>query len=154
MKTKIEKTENAIASKSSSENNVSGMLRQGGRRFLTSLKQKSIRAHNSWFRVLSLDKRRFIDAVIQTVNRIQSPLLVKALTPIAEKLLQAIGGVRGLIGHLAYEMQNYGLPLAKRVSQYAKDWGNRTAEKWANDPGFIRFLTVIEINNLPTYRSS
>lgn len=154
MKTKIEKTENAITNVSSEENNVSGMLRQGGRRFLISLKQKSIRAHNSWFRVLSLDKRRFIDVVIQTVNRIQSPLLVKALTPIAEKLLHAIGGMRGLIGHLAYEMQNYGCPLAKRISQYAKDWGNRTAEKWANDPDFIRFLTVIEINNLPTYRSS
>jgi hypothetical protein len=154
MKTKTEKTENAIPSVTSEENNVSGMLRRGGTRFLTSLKQKSIRANNSWFRVISLDKRRFIDAVIQTVNRIQSPLLVKALTPIAERLMQAIGGMRGLVGHLAYEMQNYGVPLAKRVSQYAKDWGNRIAENWANDPGFIRFLTVIEINNLPTYRSN
>jgi hypothetical protein len=152
MKIKIEK--NAVINRPSTENKVSVMLLEGGRRFLTSLKQKSIRANNSWFKVLSLDKRRFIDAVIQTVNRIQSPLLVKALTPMAEKLLQAIGGIRGLIGHLAYEMQNYGLPLAQRISQYAKDWGNKIAMNWAHDPGFIRFLTVIEINNLPTYRSS
>jgi hypothetical protein len=152
MKTKTQKTENAITAESSAETEVTGMLRRGGRRFLCSLKQKSLRTNNSWFRVLSLEKRRFIDAVIQTVNKIKSPLLVKALTPLAETLLQAIGGMRGLMGQLAYQMQYYGCPLAKRISQYAQNWGYKAAEKWADDPGFIRYLSVIEINNLPTYR--
>ncbi len=146
-------TKQQLSSKPETDpDNISSMIQQGGRKFLSTLKQKAIRSNNSWFRILSLEKRRFIDAVIQTVSRIQSSLLVKVLTPLAEKLLQAIGGIRGLVGHLSYEMQNYGRPLAQKVSQYAKNWGNKTAEKWATDDGFIRFLTVIEINNLPIFR--
>jgi hypothetical protein len=134
--------------------NISSLIKNGGRKFLSTLKQKSIRSNNSWYRVLSLDKRRYIDLVIQTVDKIRSALLLKILTPLAGKLLQAIGGVRGLMGHFYFEMQNFGQPLAQRVSLIAKSWGNKQASRWANDQGFIRFLTVIEINNLPMFRVS
>ena len=43
---------------------------------MSTLKKKSIRVNNSWYRLLSLDKRRFIDAVIQTVDKISSSLLL------------------------------------------------------------------------------
>ena len=131
---------------------ISIMIRYGGRRFLSKLKQKSIRSNNSWYRVLSLDKRRFIDAVIQTVDRIRSSLLLKILTGFVEKLFCAIGGVRGLMGNFAFEMQNFGYPLARRVSVIAAEWGNNLAADWSNDEGFIRYLTVIDMNNLPTFR--
>lgn len=133
---------------------ISGMIRNSGRKFLSKLKQKSIRSHNAWYRVLSLDKRRFIEAVIQTVEKIRSALLLKLLTALAEKLLHAIGGIRGLIGNLAYEMQNFGHPLAQRISIIATKWGNNFAAKWANDEGFIRYLTVTNMNNLPIFRVS
>jgi hypothetical protein len=131
---------------------ISIMIRQGGRKFLSKLKQKSIRSNNSWYRVLSLDKRRFIDAVIQTVDKIRSSLLLKILTRFVEKLFRAIGGIRGLIGSLAYDMQNFGHPLAQRISVIAAKWGNRLAAAWSNDEGFIRYLTVIDMNNLPIFR--
>lgn len=118
------------------------MIRAGGRKFLSALKRKSLRSHNSWYRILSLDKRRFIDAVIQTVDKIQSTLLLKILTQYTQKLLPAIGGVRGLIGPLAYRMQTYGRPLAQKISKLAEDWGNSMASKWAKDTRFIRYLSV------------
>lgn len=133
---------------------ISNMIRQGGRQFLSKLKQKSIRSNNSWFRVLSLDKRRFIEAVIETVDKIQSSLLLKLMTELAEKLLKAIGGIQALIGNISYGMLNFGLPLAKRISTIAQSWGNSTAKRWATDEGFIRYLTVTDINNLPIFRVS
>jgi hypothetical protein len=135
-------------------NDISNALRQGGRTLLLKLKQRSIRNNNSWFRVLSLEKRRFIEAVIQTVEKIRSSLLIKLLAALAEKLLRAIGGVRGLIGELAYEMHSFGRPLAQRISRTAAQWGNSLAVTWANDEGFIRFLTVVDMNNLSFFREA
>jgi hypothetical protein len=135
-------------------NDIASMIKQGGRRFLVKLKQKAIRSNNSWFKTLSLEKRRFIDAVIQTVDRIQSSLLLKLMTELAEKLLSAIGGLPSLIGKIRYSMISFGYPLAQKVSSIAKNWGYMAAQKWAKDEGFIRYLTVNEVNNLPMYRAS
>ena len=132
---------------------ISSILRGGGRAFLLRLKRRSMRKNNSWFRVLSLENRRFIDAVIQTVEKIRSSLLLRLLTPLTEKLLQAIGGARGLMGELAYRMQSFGYPMSQRISKIAAQWGNRLASKWANDEDFTRYLTVVEINNLPFFRA-
>lgn len=133
---------------------IFNMIRHGGRKFLSKLKQKSIRSNNSWYRILSMDKRRFIDAVIQTVDKIRSSLLLKILTGFVEELLRAIGGIRGLIGNFAFEMRNFGYPLAQRVSVIAVKWGNSLAANWSNDEGFIRYLTVIDMNNLPIFKVS
>ncbi|MCW3999799.1 MAG: hypothetical protein NWE93_06135 [Candidatus Bathyarchaeota archaeon] len=146
---------NTIDKKSSTpeiEQDTAALIKKGGRKFLTTLKQKALRANNSWFRVLPLDKRRFIDAVIQTVDRVHSSLLLKILTPLAEKLMKAIGGLQGLMGQLFYGMQTYGRPLAQRVSAVASGWGNKNAAKWATDVAFIRYLTVIEMNNLSIFK--
>lgn len=138
----------------STANCLSSLLMHSGRAFLLRLRQRSIRRNNSWFRVLSLESRRFIDVVIQTVEKIRSSLLLKLLTPLTEKLLTAIGGTRGLMGELAYKMQDYGFPLTQRISEIAVQWGNKTASKWANDADFARYLTVTEINNHPFFQAS
>ncbi|MCW3982399.1 MAG: hypothetical protein NWE96_00210 [Candidatus Bathyarchaeota archaeon] len=133
---------------------ISGMIKKGGKRFLLTLKQKSIRSNNSWFRLLSVDKRRLIDAVIQTVDQVKSALLIKILSPLAEKLLQAIGGLAGLMGKLNFTMTTFAQFLAKRISQIAQKWGNKLAASWASDRGFIRFLAVTDMNDLPMFRAS
>jgi hypothetical protein len=133
---------------------ISIMISHGGRKFLSKLKQKSIRSNNSWYHVLSVDKRRFIDAVILTVDKIRSSLLLKILTGFVEKLFRAIGGVRGLMGDLGFEMQNFGYPSAQRVSVIAAKWGNNLAANWSNDAGFIRYLAVIYMNNHPIFKVS
>ena len=148
------KQKNEIEKAPAETNEVSNMIRQGGRNFLSTLKKKSIRFNNSWYRVLTVDKRRLIDAVIQTVDKIRSDQLLKILTPLAGKLLQAIGGIRGLIGNLSYGMQNFGRPLAQRISVIAGKWGNNLSAEWASDESFIRFLTVIDMNDLPIFKVS
>ncbi len=154
MQNKTSKTSKNNVASSASPHDLSSMVQQGGRQFLLRLKRKSIRSNNAWFRVLSLDKRRFIDAVIQTVDRIQSSLLLKLMTELAEKLLCAIGGIPALIGNIRYGMINYGVPLAGKISALAQSWGNHSAKNWANDEAYVRYLTVIDLNNLPMYRAS
>jgi hypothetical protein len=149
LKTSLNKKTNLLQKPANVD--ITNMLREGGRKFLSKLKQKSIRCNNLWFRVLSLDKRRFIDAVIQTVDRIQSSLLLKLMTELAEKLLNALGGMPALIGKIPYGLITYGVPVAKKISAIAQSWGNQMAKKWANDEGFIRYLTVIDVNNLPIF---
>jgi hypothetical protein len=43
-------------------------------------------------------------------------------------------------------MREVGESLAKRLSAIAKGWGCRSADAWAEDTGFIRFLTVNYMN--------
>jgi hypothetical protein len=143
-----------IAITKQADGDVSSMLQQGGRRFLLNLKQKSIRTNNIWFRTLSIDKRRYIDAVIQTLDKIKSPLILKILTPLARKLIQALGGTSGLLGKLAYGIQSFGQPQAQKISKIAYSWGNKKALSWANETGFMRFLVVIDMNDLPIFKVS
>jgi hypothetical protein len=133
---------------------VSVMIVEGGRKFLSTLKQKALRTHNSWFRTLTVDKRRYIDAVIQTVDKIQSNLILKILVPLAEKLLNAIGGLQGLFGNLYYGMQTFGRQQARQISLVAVGWGNKLATKWMHDEGFIRYLTVIHMDGLSMFKIS
>jgi hypothetical protein len=133
---------------------VSSMILKGGRKFLITLKQKAVRINNSWFRTLTFDKRRYIDAVIQTVDQIHSSLILKILVPLAEKLLHAIGGLQGLMGHLSYGMRTFGQQQAQQISLIAMSWGNKLASQWANNEGFIRYLTVIDMNDLSMFRVS
>ncbi len=123
------------------------MIRLGGPKFLATLKQKALRSNNAWYRILSLDKRRFIDAVIETVHQIRSSLLLKILSRFAQKLLSAIGGTRGLMGNLVYEMQTFGQPLALKLSTLARKWGNKSASHWAHDAGFVQYLAIQNLNN-------
>jgi hypothetical protein len=143
-----------IKSEAVAKEDISVMISHGGRKFLLKLRQQSIRSNNSWYRVLSVDKRRFIEAVIQTVDKIRSSLLLKILAGFVEKLFRAIGGVRGLMGDLGFGMQNFGYPLAQRVSVMAVKWGNSLAANWSNDRGFIRYLAVIDMNNLSIFKVS
>ena len=53
------------------------------------------------------------------MEKIRSTLLLKLLTALAEKLLKAMGGIRGLIGSLAYDKINFGHPLAQKISKIA-----------------------------------
>lgn len=133
------------------DGNVLTLIRQGGRKALEGLKQKA-RRNGAWFKVLKWGERRYIDAVILAVERIQSPLLLRILTPLVDKLLRAIGGIRALIGEVSYRMIKVGRPLALRISMIAQAWGNLEARSWASDESFIKYLTIVSINQNPIWR--
>jgi len=89
-----------------------------------------------WFRSLSRVERGVIDLTVKCVDIIKSGKLAKVVTAIIEKLQSAMEGT------LEKMVKAVGLPLARKVSDIAVNWGNRLAEVWADDLKFARYLAV------------
>jgi hypothetical protein len=69
-------------------------------------------------------------------SNVRSTVLASALRSIVEKLLGAMES------KVERRMKRIGVPLAQKISRIAQEWGNKTALEWANDPGFIQYLTI------------
>jgi hypothetical protein len=119
------------------------------RKTLAKLKKKAKRLR-VWFSHLKKDERRLLNLVIAVVERVQSSLLAKILTPIVKRLLEAMGDpqtvFRILAGEVAYKMIKDGLLLARKISQIALNWGNKSATKWLLDLNFIQYLSIMDLN--------
>lgn len=101
-----------------------------------------------WFKALSSLERGLVDSVIKVIDRPRSPKLIEALARIIVKVKKA------MISPLRRLMEQVGKPLARRISIVALRWGNRSAAKWAEDEGFIKYLTIMDINNISGFRLS
>lgn len=99
-----------------------------------------------WFKELSRDQRILIELVIMVKERVRSSYLAKLLAPIVKRILEASGGIKALVGEIAYKMKTAGLRLAQKLSQIAQAWGNKSAAEWPQDEGFIRYLAVMDLN--------
>jgi len=93
-----------------------------------------------WFNVLSKLERGLVDLSLKVTREIRSKILVRAICSIVKKLLEALESKVKML------MCQIGTPLAKKISQIAQNWGNKTAHAWANDLGFIQYLTIIKVN--------
>ncbi|MEM0253552.1 MAG: hypothetical protein QXK78_03220 [Candidatus Bathyarchaeia archaeon] len=87
-------------------------------------------------KLLSAEERAILDLAIKFVKKPRSPRIIDALARIAVKIKMAV------ISPLKRLMGLVGRPLAMRISRIAVNWGYKAAESWAEDEGFIRFLTV------------
>ena len=114
------------------------------REALVRVKLKALRC-GVWFKALSRNERIFVELVIRVTDRVRSFLLAKLLSRIVKKLLEVMGGVKAVIGEVAYKMRD-GLRLAQKLSRIALGWGNRSAAKWLEDPGFVQYLTIMCLN--------
>ncbi|MEM2166708.1 MAG: hypothetical protein QW619_05865 [Candidatus Bathyarchaeia archaeon] len=101
-----------------------------------------------WFKALSSLERGLVDFVIKVVDKPRSPKLIKALARIIVKVKKA------MMSPIKRLMEYVGKPLAKKISAIALRWGNKSAAKWAEDEGFIKYLTITDINNIPGFRLS
>ena len=106
---------------------------------LMSLKRRALRKR-VWFKVLDRAERAIMDLTIQIVREIRSQTLKEMLMTISEKLMEAMKS------QVAKLTETIGRVLARRIARLAFSWGNREALKWAKNPNFIRYLTIIEIN--------
>jgi hypothetical protein len=106
------------------------------------IKARAIR-RGVWFRVLTRLERACVDLTIKVVERIRSRVLQKVLLSIIEKLE---GIIESTVQRLMREVGN---TLAKKMSQIAQTWGNKSAVWWAEDYGFIRYLTITYLNATP-----
>jgi hypothetical protein len=74
------------------------------------------------------------------VERVRSRLLGEVLFSVFKKLEETMESqVRRL-------MREVGDNLAKKMSRIAQAWGNESAVNWAEDSGFIRYLTITYMN--------
>lgn len=93
-----------------------------------------------WYRALSRSERGQMNLTIRIVKKIHNSLLARVLHSILEKLFKAAES------EFSRLMRKVGEPLAKKLSDIAKGWGCKSANAWAKDTSFIRFLTVNYMN--------
>jgi hypothetical protein len=109
--------------------------------FLTSSRLAEIREaakrKRVWFRMLPKLDRAVVDLTIKCVGELKSTKLIEVVTKIVVKLKTA------LQNRLSRLMDEVGAPLAKKLSNIARGWGNQSAGKWAEDRGFVRYLAVM-----------
>jgi len=110
-----------------------------GRVQLVKLKLKAIRA-GVWFRALTRIDRVLFDLTTRVTQSVRSTQLARSIFSITSKLEEA------LEGKLARATREIGVPLARRLSLFAKGWGNREAGAWVDDVGFSRYLAVMKLN--------
>jgi len=116
-------------------------------RYLAHIRLEALR-RRVWFKALSSLERGLVDFVIKVVDKPRSPKLIKALARIIVKVKKA------MMSPIKRLMEYVGKPLAKKISAIALRWGNKSAAKWAEDEGFIKYLTITDINNIPGFRLS
>jgi len=112
---------------------------QLGKNELVRLKARAMR-RGVWFRVLTRAERAQIELTTRVVKKIRSFFLAKVLTVIVEKLLDAMES------KVTRLMREVGPVLARKLSRTAQKWGNRSAEGWPRDSGFIKYLTIMHLN--------
>jgi hypothetical protein len=110
---------------------------------LARLRLKAVR-RGVWFRVLKQCERKLLSLTIRVVQRVRSFMLARLISRIVDKLCEAMES------KILRLMRTEGRSLAEKICKIAEVWGNRVAKLWANDRGFIQYLTV---NNLLSFKS-
>jgi hypothetical protein len=113
------------------------------REALAKLRLKAVR-RGTWFRDLKQSERKLLDLTIKVVQRVRSFMLAKLVSRIVSKLCEAMES------RIFRLMRTEGRSLAEKICKIAEAWGNRVAKLWANDRGFIQYLTV---NNLSSFKT-
>ncbi len=113
--------------------NFTGFL---SKKELVKVKLKAIRA-GVWFRALPKIDRALVDLTIKVSDSVRSAFLAQRILLVARKL-------EGFLeSKFARTIREVGLPIARRLSQVAQQWGNVRAAEWALDVGFARYWAVM-----------
>lgn len=101
-------------------------------------------------RCLSLAEYMFLRLVVKLTDRVRSFILARAVAPVIKKLFEAIKCfprfMMEVLGKVGYWMMVKGWEKAEEISRIAQRWGNRAALKWAREPGFARYLTIMNMS--------
>jgi hypothetical protein len=112
---------------------------------LLKLKLKAMRA-GVWFRNLPRIDRVLIDLTIKVTISIRSITLANSIRAIIKKLESL------LESSLTRALKGIGLQLAQKISLIAQKWGNALARNWASDLSFVKFLSVMHINQHKAFK--
>ena len=109
------------------------------REFLLCMRGRALRK-GLWYKALDHVERCILRLTSRIVNRVESEVLGVVLVGIVKKLKDAMES------KFVKKMQGSSLVRAKEVADQAVEWGYRAAREWASDVGFIRYLTLVDIN--------
>lgn len=106
--------------------------------FLVNMRRRALR-RGVLYRVLDSVDRAILRLVPMIVRRVRSPHLGVILVDILRRLRDAMDGrfKRSLA---------QGISKARKIANLAVGWGYLEARLWASDEGFIRYLTVLDLN--------
>jgi len=109
------------------------------KRFLAEVKRKALR-RGVWFSALDRVERGILTLTSRLVDEVRSTMLCVELVKILAKIRDALrsGFVR--------RMEEYGVGQAGRLAARAVEWGYTSARAWASSFGFVRYLTLIDVN--------
>lgn len=113
--------------------------------FFLKIRQEALRKR-IWFRVLNRTERAILYLVPRCIEKPRSPQLIDILAKIIVKIRNA------LKSPIVELMNQVGRPLAKKLSRIAQKWGHKTADRWAIDEGFAKYLTIVSMYNIPGFR--
>lgn len=103
---------------------------------LERVKLKAIRA-GVWFRALPKIDRALVDLTIKVADSVRSAFLAQRILLVARKLESF------LESKFSRAVREVGLPLVRKLSLFAQQWGNISASEWADDVGFARYWAVM-----------
>jgi hypothetical protein len=110
-----------------------------GKMQLVKMRSRAMRA-GVWFRALPRIDRVLIDLTIKVTDSVHSSSLARCVLSVARKL-------EGLLeSKFNRAIREVGFPLARKLSLFARMWGNVGAAGWPRDAGFARYLAVMRFN--------
>ena len=95
------------------------------------------------FSALDQSDRGYLYLAMKAFDEIRDADVGTIIVKILAKLKDALKTA------FARKMETYGIGKARQLSAVAVEWGYNTAQRWANETGYIRHLTNNELNTSP-----
>jgi hypothetical protein len=131
--------------KTALQKNASSVSSFFNREQLLKLKLKAMRA-GVWFRNLPRIDRVLFDLTIKVTSSVRSITLANSILAITKKLESF------LESSLLRALRGIGIQLAQKISLIAQKWGNISAKNWLTDLSFVKFLSVMLINEHKAFK--
>jgi len=112
---------------------------------LARIRSRAIR-QGVWFRVLNRLDRGLVNLALKLTKSVRSEILAEALFSVVRKLQEAF------VSKVRLSIRQIGAPLARKLSLIAQEWGNAIARYWMYDRSFMKFLTIMHMNNPEVFK--
>jgi hypothetical protein len=103
-------------------------------KILSGLRTRALR-NRVWFTSLSLEDRVLAGLIHKNIKIVKNATLATVIARIIGKLFHAMKNSSFLS-----RIESVGRPIAQTYSEKAYSMGNNEAQKWANDPNYVRYL--------------
>ena len=93
------------------------------------------------YTALDREERSILYLAMKAFDEIRNADVGTIIVKILAKLKEA------LESPFVRKMETYGIEKSRIITKIAVEWGHSTAGEWANEVGFVRYLTALELNS-------